>query len=377
MDSEYIKRLEKIEGRLSSFLPRFPGQSWMDMVFKASTRQAPLDLAASLVGPGWDIVNRGGKRWRPLLLTLICEALGGGDNGLALVPLVEFPHNASLIHDDIEDNSDERRGKPAVHLIYGTDTAINSGCFLYFLPLTCIDSWDVPADLKNTLYGIWAEHIRRLHLGQAMDIKWHRDFACVPDLAEYELMCRLKTGALARLAAVLGVYTGYAGKASGPPMTQEIFQERALFQAEAFGGAAEKLGVGFQILDDVKNLRTGNPGKKRGDDIVEGKKSFPALLFLHEHPEKAPLVERCFQAAREGGSSAPEVEELIGEFEAAGVLERATDRSLALIEEARKVLTNPGNDSWEIRSNGKSGYDETTSVPTARRLLAGFTELLR
>ncbi|MDR0709376.1 MAG: polyprenyl synthetase family protein [Spirochaetaceae bacterium] len=347
------------------------------MVFKDSAQQAPRDLAVSLVEPGWDIVNRGGKRWRPLLLTLICEALGGGDNGLALVPLVEFSHSASLIHDDIEDNSDERRGKPAVHLVYGADTAINSGCFLYFLPLVCIDSWDVPADLKNRLYVIWAEHIRRLHLGQALDIKWHRDFACVPDPAEYELMCRLKTGALARLAAVLGVYAGYAGKASGPPATQEIFQERALVQAGIFGDAAEKLGVGFQIMDDIKNLRAGNPGKRRGDDIVEGKKSLPALLFLKEHPEKAPLVERCFRAARKRGSSIPEVEELIGEFEAAGVLERAGDRGLALIGEARKVLTNPGCDSWEIRSNGKPVYDETSSVSTARRLLAEFTELLR
>ncbi|MDR2053330.1 MAG: polyprenyl synthetase family protein [Treponema sp.] len=349
----------------------------MDMVFEDSARQASHDLAAVLVEPGWDIVNRGGKRWRPLLLTLICEALGGGDNGLALVPLVEFPHNASLIHDDIEDNSDERRGKPAVHLIYGADTAINSGCFLYFLPLVCIDSWDVPEDLKNRLYGIWAEHMRRLHLGQAMDIKWHRDFACIPDLAEYELMCRFKTGALARLAAVLGVYAGYAGKASGPPMTQEIFQKRALTQAGVFGGAAEKLGVGFQILDDVKNLRTGNPGKKRGDDIVEGKKSLPVLLFLNGHPEKAPLVERCFRAAHEGGSSVPEVEELIGELEDAGAPEKARRRGLALIEEARNVLTNPGIDSWEIRNNGKPGHGETTDVSTARRLLAGFTELLR
>jgi octaprenyl-diphosphate synthase len=377
MDLEYIKRLEKIEDRLSSFLPRYPGQPWMDMVFTDSARQAPHDLAASLVEPGWDIVNRGGKRWRPLLLTLICEALGGGDNGLALVPLVEFPHNASLIHDDIEDNSDERRGKPAVHLVHGADTAINTGCFLYFLPLVCIDLWDVPVELKNRLYVIWADHMRRLHLGQAMDIKWHRDFACVPDPGEYELMCRLKTGALARLAAVLGVYAGHAGKASGPPAAQEIFQEQVMVQAETFGSAAEKLGVGFQILDDIKNLRAGNPGKKRGDDIVEGKKSLPVLLFLKEHPGKASLVERCFRAAREGGTSAPEVEELIGEFEAAGVLERAGDRGLALIEDARKVLINPGSDLWEIRSNEKPAYGKTTSVPTARRLLAGFTELLR
>jgi octaprenyl-diphosphate synthase len=376
MDSEYTKRLEKIEERLSLFLPRLPGQSWMDTVFEDSARRADCGLAASLLEPGWDIVNRGGKRWRPLLLTLICEALGGGDKGLALVPLVEFPHNASLIHDDIEDNSDERRGRPAVHLIYGADTAINSGCFLYFLPLVCIDSWDAPAELKNRLYVVWAEHMRRLHLGQAMDIKWHRDFAAVPDPAGYELMCRLKTGSLARLAAALGVYAGYAGKAGGPA-EREIFREKAALQIEAFGGAAEKLGVGFQILDDVKNLTTGNPGKKRGDDVVEGKKSLPALLFLNEHPEKAPLVERCFRAARAGGSSVPEVEELIGEFEAAGVLEKAGARGLALIGEAREALANPGGGFWETGSGGKEGPGLSAETLAARRLLAGFTELLR
>jgi octaprenyl-diphosphate synthase len=206
--------------------------------------------------------------------------------------------------------------------------------------------------------------MRSLHLGQAMDIKWHRDFAAVPDLAGYELMCRLKTGSLARLAATLGVYAGYAGAGSAAAAGPSAAQVEV--QAAALGGAAEKLGVGFQILDDVKNLVSGNPGKKRGDDIVEGKKSLPALLFLKEHPEKAPLVERCFRAARAGGSSVPEVEELIGEFEAAGALEKAEARGLALIAEAREALADPG-----------PGGGAVGDVPTARRLLAGFTELLR
>jgi octaprenyl-diphosphate synthase len=205
MDPQYTIRLEKIEDRLATALPRLPDASWMADTFTGLARTASRELTASLLAPGWDILNRGGKRWRPLLMTLICEALGGGDGALPLVPLVELPHNASLIHDDIEDNSDERRGKPAVHLLYGTDTAINGGCFLYFLPLTCIDQWDAPVDLKNRVYAVWGEHIRHLHLGQAMDINWHRNFSAIPSPEEYTLMCSLKTGALARLAAVLGV----------------------------------------------------------------------------------------------------------------------------------------------------------------------------
>ncbi|MDR1128976.1 MAG: hypothetical protein LBL20_06660, partial [Treponema sp.] len=108
-----------------------------------------------------------------------------------------------------------------------------------------------------------------------------------------------------------------------------------------------------------------------------GKKSLPALLFLNENPGKAHLVERCFRAARAGGSSVPEVEELIGEFEAAGVLEKAGARGLALIGEAREALSNPGADFWETGDGGGEGPCPAAEALTARRLLAGFTELLR
>jgi octaprenyl-diphosphate synthase len=254
-----------------------------------------------------------------------------------MVPLVELPHNASLIHDDIEDNSDERRGKPAVHILYGIDTAINAGCFLYFLPLGCVEAWDAAPELRNRVYVLWGEHMRRLHLGQAMDIAWHRDQSALPSLPEYDLMCRLKTGCLARLAAILGIY----GAASAGSIESGDIDRLA----EELGGAAEKLGVGFQILDDVKNLTTGNPGKKRGDDIVEGKKSLPALLYLHsrkQDPAGAALVSRCFAAARSGGVGAPEVEELIAELEGSGALEDARSRGLAFIGEAREAFSGLG-----------------------------------
>jgi octaprenyl-diphosphate synthase len=279
------------------------------------------DLVSSLIEPGRDLLIRGGKRWRPLLMVLLAETLGGEagtEAALPVTPLVEFPHTASLIHDDIEDNSDERRGKPAVHLLYGTDTAINGGAFLYFLPLACLDAAALPPDRKNRIYRVWGEYMRRLHLGQAMDIAWHRDFASLPALEDYERMCRLKTGCLARLAAVLGVYCGCPAGAGAAE--------------ERYGEAAESLGVGFQILDDVKNLNSGIPGKKRGDDVVEGKKSLPVLLYLHRYPEKREFAARCFAAARSAGAGAPEVEEFIGALGGAGVLEEARKRGLELIE---------------------------------------------
>jgi octaprenyl-diphosphate synthase len=276
-------------------------------------------------------------------MTLVCESLGGGEAALPLAPLVEFCHNASLIHDDIEDCSDERRGKPAVHLLYGEDTAINSGSFLYFLPLTCVERWaealaknGMPPDgviaHKAKVYEIWGAYMRKLHLGQAMDIYWHRNFSVIPGLEEYYTMCALKTGCLARFAAVLGVCAAEAAQPAG---------QIAPNAAVTLGEGAEKLGVGFQILDDVKNLTTGIPGKKRGDDIVEGKKSLPVLLYLNRYPQKIEQVSRCFSAARSGGVTAPEVEELISALGAAGVLDEARERGLALIAEARQVFTSP------------------------------------
>ncbi len=98
-------------------------------------------------------------------------------------------------------------------------------------------------------------------MGQGLDIQWHNNHECFPLVDEYLQMCRYKTGSLARMAAEIGVAAGGGS------------DDRAL----EMGCACEEMGVGFQILDDVVNLTTGNPGKKRGDDIVEGKKVF--LLY--------------------------------------------------------------------------------------------------
>ena len=326
MDQLYTQRLENIEAVLDRWLPGSPGHDWAAEMFPGINPLPPAHYSF-LTTPGRDLLLRGGKRWRPLLMMLVCEALGGADAALPLAPLVEFCHNASLIHDDIEDNSVERRGLPAVHITYGVDTAINSGCFLYFLPLACIDSWavslpDANQSRRADVYALWAGYIRKLHLGQAIDIHWHRNFGEIPSIDEYHAMCALKTGCLARFAAELGATIAAA---------EAITVQR-------LGDAAEKLGVGFQILDDVKNVTTGLPGKKKGDDIVEGKKSLPVLLFLRDQLDKKDMVERCFNAARSGGVDAPEAEELIQALGDSGVLAEAEAQGKMLIAEARGVF---------------------------------------
>jgi len=159
-------------------------------------------------------------------------------------------------------------------------------------------------------------------MGQAMDINWHRNISTIPSIEDYYLMCKLKTGSLARLAVEVGAF------AAG------ITQETTMI----LGKAADTMGVGFQILDDVKNLTTGVPGKKRGDDVVEGKKGLPVLLYLHKYPEKKDIIFYYFHAAKEEGAKAPEVEILIETLTAAGVFNEAEEKGKALLKEAKDIF---------------------------------------
>ena len=322
MNIEYTRRLEKIESILVDRLPSAVGADWISGAF-ASVPPAVRGIHMQpLVEPSRDLLLRGGKRWRPLLMVLACELAGGGDRAYGLTPIVEFSHTASLIHDDIEDCADERRGKPAIHLIYGEDTAINCGAWLYFYAQSIIDSWPSSDQLKLTLYRTVSRELRRLHLGQAMDIRWHRDPSLIPTRAEYEAMVTLKTGTLSRMAGELGMLAG--GKDEG--------------EAGYFGDLAAMIGVGFQVIDDVRNLTTGNPGKKRGDDVVEGKKSLPVILHLEKHPKDIEVLSKLFAQARSEGISSPAVEEAIGILSESGAIEEARLYGVHQIERACLTL---------------------------------------
>jgi octaprenyl-diphosphate synthase len=151
-------------------------------------------------------------------------------------------------------------------------------------------------------------------------------------------MCALKTGCLARFACELGAYAAGASAEA----------------AHQLGEAAEKLGIGFQILDDVKNLKTGVPGKKRGDDITEGKKSLPILLYLHKYPAKRDYVFYSFYATRTHGADAPEVEDLIRALEGSCALAEAEKEGQAYITEARNVFSAEEHGGFPMNEKGRA-----------------------
>lgn len=322
MRTEYTRLLGLIEGELGKVLPALPDEAWFSRFFGELPNPPGEEIVRALNAPSLELLRRGGKRWRPLLLALSARAFGREDGAISLAPLVEIAHNGTLIVDDIEDGSDTRRGGPAIHLMYGVDAAVNDGNLLYFLPLALIDEFEAPPELRLALHSRYALHMRRLHLGQAMDISWHRSHGFIPPVDHYLSMCALKTGVLARASAELGAL------AAGAPLPA----------AAALGSAFESVGVAFQILDDVKNLTEGNPGKKRGDDIVEGKKSLPVILACAREPRLARELSRCFDEARVDGPESGAVEEAIGMIARTGALDEAARRARAILQAVRGVL---------------------------------------
>ena len=213
MNIDFTSYLEKIEQTILTYIPADFTEEWKLASFGIQSAAVKDSHIEPLAAPARELVSLGGKRWRPLLMVLCAQAAADANGfdketaekrAYSLTPLVEFVHTASLIHDDIEDSSDTRRGKPAAYITYGTDTAINAGSWLYFEAPVCIDRLDCSAELKNTLYSAYAMELRRLHLGQAMDIAWHRDNTAEPSAQEYIAMVKNKTGTLASLAARTG-----------------------------------------------------------------------------------------------------------------------------------------------------------------------------
>lgn len=225
--------------------------------------------------PIWDLLDRGGKRWRPMLFLTIVELLGKDPRQFVdLATVFEVIHNGTLIVDDFEDLSEYRRGKKTIHLIYGNDVAINAGNLIYFLPLKIMGPLGKKIGQKKLLqvYQTYLDEMVNLGFGQSVDIAWHRGLVDGKKIHEkqYLQMCAFKTGGLARMACKIAAIVGGA-------------DEKLI---AALGKLGESLGVVFQIQDDVLNITENKLSEMKGlgDDITEGKRSLPVILALKNLP---------------------------------------------------------------------------------------------
>lgn len=355
METKYLSAIKdilaKIEEELNYALPSPSTSHWKENSFGFLDNCINEKFIDMLTSPSRNLISLGGKRWRPLLLVLSSRMVQQKNNdlqndsiALKLTPLVEFAHTASLIHDDIEDGADTRRGKPAAHITYGIDAAINAGSFLYFQAASSIKELNVNDSEKSAFYELFLTELRLLHLGQAMDILWHRNEEIIPSIEEYTAMVRNKTGTLARLAVKLGVLGGGGTKE----------------EADSLGKIAQDIGVGFQIIDDVTNLTTGNPGKKRGDDIVEGKKSLPVLLHLKNNPKDKDILISLFKEAKKDGIESPAVEKAISLLTESGAVQEAKNTGEKFIQQNSNLFTEffdtPSENAMLIRELFSSMY---------------------
>ena len=285
----HAEYLERIESALDRVLPALVDTHWISKVAGWHCGNAEPRSGEHLLEPGRALLRRGGKRWRPLVSILTCEALNGGRRADVLTSLSEIPHNGSLIIDDIEDEALTRRGGTAIHNQFGIDLAINMGNLMYFLPSMVFCEADFDDATVLAMMQDWNIAMRRLHLGQGYDIVWHNDHPHFPDRDSYLRMCRFKTGSLAALAARLGARAALSCESCDG--NEDLI--------ETLGTIWESIGLGFQIFDDAQNLHSGIPGKDAGDDIVEGKKSLPVILHLEKHPEDAGRLVQLFKKSAE------------------------------------------------------------------------------
>ncbi len=262
-----------IDKAIEKYIPReFSEKS---ILFKVNPPLYSSNLEAlnkGIAEPIWEILDRGGKRWRPALFLLICEALGKNyEDCLDFSIIPEVVHNGTLIVDDIEDSSELRRGKPCTYRIFGVDIAVNAGNAMYYLPLLPLmeKKAQLPAETVRDIYEVYVQEMINLSLGQAMDITWHRGIANADNLNEedYLQMCAYKTGTLARMSAKISAVLAGANK--------EL--------VEKLGRFAESIGVAFQMQDDILDLTGKEFAKKKGgvgQDITEGKRTLLVIQTL-------------------------------------------------------------------------------------------------
>jgi geranylgeranyl pyrophosphate synthase len=260
-----------INKTIEKWLPRKFDEKQMEfMLGKPRYTYNMETIDKAIADPFWDYMDRGGKRWRPTLFLLVYEAFGKyPDDVLDFSVIPEFIHNSTIIHDDIEDMSKERRGKPALHLIYGEDVTVNLGDFLYFLPFLILfkEKKKIGDEKALKVYNICLQEMIRVACGQATDIAWHKGLGNSDNISEEEYlqMCVNKTGCLARMSGRLAT----------------MLADRTDHEIELIGKFTETIGVAFQIQDDILNIvgeefTAGKGGA--GEDITEGKMS---LLVIH------------------------------------------------------------------------------------------------
>jgi len=268
------------------------------------------------------IVTSGGKRLRPLIVLLAARALGySGSLHVNAAAIVEFIHTATLLHDDVVDHSERRRGRDTANTVFGNQASVLVGDFLYsraFQMMVDVDSMrimQILADATNTIAA-----------GEVLQLMNIRD----PDVSEdrYHTVIYRKTAKLfeagAQLAAVLA--------------------NRSPADEDAMVSYGRNLGTAFQLIDDALDYDAAPEelGKNLGDDLAEGKPTLPLIFAMRE---SGAADAQMIRDAIENGESS-RLDDIRGVIEATGAIEYTQERARSAADAAIDALADVPNSQW-------------------------------
>ncbi len=280
------------------------------------------DTPPELYEPVRYILSIGGKRIRPALVILACDMFDG-DVASALIPAVaiEIFHNFTLLHDDIMDRSERRRGSPTVHVKYNENVAILSGDVMSILASRLMNQ--APGVVLNVVHEVFTKTAMQVCEGQQMDMNFEEVLSVSEE--EYLTMIELKTAVLIAASLKIGAILGGSSQRDA----EDLYE---------FG---KNLGIAFQLQDDLLDT-FGDPavmGKNRGTDIVDNKKTFLVIQAL-EAASPTQKEELCGWLKEKKFNPKEKIEAITAIFDALGVKELAENRIRSYYQHALTNLEN-------------------------------------
>lgn len=280
-----------------------------------------------IMGPFEYLNGQRGKDFRSQLIAAFNTWLDVSTESLEIITkVVGMLHTASLLIDDVEDNSLLRRGLPVAHSLFGVPQTINSANYVYFYALEELQKLN-----NKEVISVYAEELLNLHRGQGMDLFWRDTLTC-PTEDEYLEMVGNKTGGLFRLGIKLMQAESRAAKVVDcVPLVNLI-------------------GLIFQIRDDYQNLHSTEYSENKGlaEDLTEGKFSFPVIHSIRSDPGNLQLINILKQR-----TSDEEVKRYAVKYmESTGTFEYTLKVLDVLIQRARKVIEDIDSSRGEGRNKG-------------------------
>ncbi|MBQ3555922.1 MAG: polyprenyl synthetase family protein [Bacteroidales bacterium] len=277
-------------------------------------------------------LDMGGKRVRPLLTLMACDMFGGDVNS-AISPALglEIFHNFTLLHDDVMDKAEIRRGRPTVHIAWSENTAILSGDAMQIIATQKV--CDAPANVHKEVLDLYNKTALEICEGQQYDMEFeNRDDVTVE---EYINMIRLKTAVLIGCALKMGA----------------IIAEAAPEQSEALYKFGENIGLAFQLQDDYLDVYGDAKtfGKKIGGDILNNKKTY--MLISAMTLAKGEIKERLVSLL-EGPQDDNKIEQVTAIYSELGIDKMAREKISKYSQKALTYLNGiPNNEELKAFAN--------------------------